>query len=86
VSAGAVRIAVDEHRCVGAGQCAWVAPKLFDQREADGVVVLLQPRPGPEDLSHAREAVERCPARAIRIDEDDIDDDSIEPRVHGDPR
>jgi len=87
VSAGAVRIAVDEHRCVGAGQCAWIAPKVFDQRASDGVVVLLQPHPGPEDLPWVREAVERCPARAITLEHDDIEqDDSTEHPAQGDPR
>lgn len=64
-----VLVTVDEHRCVGAGQCAWVAPNVFTQRASDGVVVLLQPRPAGDDASFAREAVELCPARAIRIDE-----------------
>ncbi|RPH44422.1 MAG: ferredoxin [Burkholderiales bacterium] len=79
MSGGAVRIVVDEHRCVGAGQCAWVAPKVFDQRAADGVVVLLQPRPGPDELPYAREAAQLCPARAIRIEDDPHEDDP-----HGD--
>lgn len=65
-----MRLEVDEHRCVGAGQCAWVAPKVFTQRASDGVVVLLQPVPGPDDEPFAREAVELCPARAIRIHDD----------------
>lgn len=62
-----MRLEVDEHRCVGAGQCAWVAPNVFTQRASDGVVVLLQPVPPAADEPFAREAVELCPARAIRI-------------------
>ncbi|HMS20467.1 MAG TPA: ferredoxin [Sphingorhabdus sp.] len=65
-----MKVVVDEHRCVGAGQCAWVAPAVFDQRPSDGVVVLKQARPGPQDAPYAREAAELCPARAIRIEED----------------
>ncbi len=91
MSAGAVRVKVDEHRCVGAGQCAWIAPKVFDQRASDGIVMLLQPHPGPEDLPWVREAVERCPARAITlehddIEHDDIEQDGIEHPAQGDPR
>jgi hypothetical protein len=48
--------------------------------------VLLQPHPGPEDLPWAREAVERCPARAITLEHDDIEDDSTEHPAQGDPR
>lgn len=64
-----MKVTVDEHRCVGAGQCVWVAPKVFDQRAADGIVVLLQPNPGPDDAPYAREAAALCPAGAIRIDD-----------------
>jgi ferredoxin len=66
-----MKVVVDPQRCVGAGQCVWVAPRVFDQRPQDGVVVLLQPRPGPDDEPYAREAAHLCPARAIRIEEDD---------------
>jgi ferredoxin len=62
-----MRLEVDEHRCVGAGQCAWIAPGLFTQRPGDGVVVLLRPRPSDDEGPLAREAVEVCPARAIRL-------------------
>jgi ferredoxin len=66
-----MKVVVDSARCVGAGQCVWVAPTVFDQRAADGVVVLLQAHPGASDRPHVREAAERCPARAIRIEDDD---------------
>ena len=64
-----MKVVVDQSRCVGAGQCVWVAPKVFDQRAADGIVVLLQSELGPEDAPYVREAAERCPARAIAIDD-----------------
>ncbi len=64
-----MKVVVDEHKCVGAGQCVWVAPAVFDQRPADGIVVLLEACPGPDDLPFVREAVHLCPARAIRIEE-----------------
>ncbi|MFM1988876.1 MAG: Ferredoxin-2 [Pseudomonadota bacterium] len=66
-----MRIEVDERRCVGAGQCVWVAPRVFDQRPADGVVALRAARPDPDDHPGVREAVVLCPARAIRIVSDD---------------
>ena len=66
-----MKVEVDEHRCVGAGQCVWVAPRVFDQRAADGVVTLRVARPDPDDEPYVREAVALCPARAIRIVSDD---------------
>ncbi|KHF43549.1 ferredoxin [Saccharomonospora viridis] len=65
-----MRIGVDEDRCCGAGSCVLVAPDVFDQRDEDGVVVLLDPRP-PERLHAAcREAASVCPAAAITVMEE----------------
>lgn len=65
-----MKVVVDEHRCVGAGQCVWVAPAVFGQRAADGIVELLEPNPGPDEVPAVREAADLCPSRAIRIEED----------------
>ncbi|MEO3789402.1 ferredoxin [Nonomuraea sp. B10E15] len=64
-----MRITVDEDKCCGAGQCVLLAQEVFDQREDDGVVVLLDAAP-PERL-HAtvREAADVCPAAAIELSE-----------------
>ncbi|KII00196.1 ferredoxin [Streptomonospora alba] len=64
-----MRIGVDEDRCCGAGQCALIAPEVFDQRDEDGIVVVLDDAP-PEDARAAvREAASVCPAAAIGLDE-----------------
>jgi len=68
-AAGRLAVRVDEHRCVGAGQCVWVAPQVFDQRASDGVVVLRDPHPPHALEPYVREAAALCPARAIRIEE-----------------
>jgi ferredoxin len=64
-----MKITVDEVKCCGAGQCVMVAPEVFDQRDEDGVVVLLEAEP-PADLHAAvQEAASVCPAAAIELDE-----------------
>lgn len=66
-----MRIEIDQDKCIGAGQCVVAAEAIFDQRDEDGIVVLLDPTP-PESLwAAAREGAELCPAAAIRIVEDD---------------
>lgn len=60
-----MRIDVDRDVCVGAGQCARIAPHLFDQDEEEGLVVVLR-EPGPDDGGALRLAVSGCPARALR--------------------
>ncbi|MEU1259434.1 ferredoxin [Streptomyces chartreusis] len=62
-----MEIAVDEDRCVGAGHCVVAAPEIFDQREEDGVVVLLDPRPPALAHDTVREAAMLCPAAVIRV-------------------
>jgi ferredoxin len=62
-----MRIEFDEPKCVAAGQCAMVAPDLFDQRDEDGVAIVLDATPGPEHHDEAREAAAVCPAAAIHL-------------------
>lgn len=66
---GPLRITLDEEKCVAVGVCALAAPDVFDQREEDGVVVLLDPEPGPEQYEAVQEAVIRCPAAVIRLEQ-----------------
>lgn len=40
-----MRIVADTEKCVGAGQCALVAPQVFDQNVEDGTVILIQAEP-----------------------------------------
>lgn len=65
-----VRVAVDQDKCCGAGSCVLTAPEVFDQREEDGIVVLLDPAPATALHPAVREAAAVCPASAITLDED----------------
>ena len=62
-----MRVEFDEPKCVAAGQCAMVAPDVFDQRDDDGVAVVLDATPGEDQLEAVREAAAVCPAAAIRL-------------------
>jgi len=62
-----MRIVVDEERCCGAGNCAAIAPEVFDQSPDDGVVMLLQQTPPLELVPLLEEAVGLCPVAAIRL-------------------
>lgn len=62
-----MRIEVDLDLCVGGGQCVLAAAEVFDQRDEDGVVVLLDEAPRAELHEAVREAAIRCPAAAIRV-------------------
>ncbi|MBQ0853927.1 ferredoxin [Streptomyces sp. NPDC057621] len=65
-----MRITVDEEKCCGAGQCVVIAPEVFDQRDEDGIVVLLDASPAADRYEGARESAGVCPAAAIQLHED----------------
>ncbi|WP_067693078.1 ferredoxin [Nocardia jejuensis] len=60
-----MRVVVDRGRCIGAGQCVYVAPEIFDQDD-DGLVILLKEDVVKDsDTEDVRQAEILCPARAI---------------------
>ncbi|WP_304453092.1 ferredoxin [Nocardiopsis sp. YSL2] len=65
-----MKITVDEDKCCGAGQCVLIAPEVFDQRDDDGIVVLLDPAPPEDQHPLVRESAAVCPAAAIEVAED----------------
>ena len=64
-----MKITVDEAKCCGAGQCVLIAPEVFDQRDEDGIVILLDGEPAAEQDAAVREAASVCPAAAILLSE-----------------
>ncbi|WP_420036881.1 ferredoxin [Streptomyces sp. cg28] len=65
-----MKITVDEGKCCGAGQCVLIAPEVFDQRDDDGIVILLDAEPPTEQHASVDEAASVCPAAAIELRED----------------
>jgi ferredoxin len=64
-----MKVTVDVDKCVGAGQCVLAAPDVFDQRDDDGLVILLQEAPAGDLREEVQEAAHACPALAITLDE-----------------
>ncbi|MEU0738724.1 ferredoxin [Streptomyces sp. NPDC006134] len=64
-----MNITIDEAKCCGAGQCVLVAPEVFDQRDEDGIVVLLNATPDADQHAAVRDAATICPAAAIQVHE-----------------
>lgn len=62
-----MKIVIDEARCVAAGQCVAAAPDVFDQRDEDGIAVLLDEDPSEDLYDDVRHAAAVCPALAIQI-------------------
>jgi ferredoxin len=62
-----MRVSVDQDRCVGSGQCVLAAPSVFDQRDSDGIVTLLDENPPSDEDAAVVEAASVCPALAITV-------------------
>jgi ferredoxin len=80
-----MRISIDADKCVAVGVCALAAPEVFDQNEDDGVVVLLDATPGPEQYDAVQEAIIRCPAAVIRLEQQAEPGPLAEPVPHTGP-
>ena len=63
-----MRVTVDQDKCVSSGMCVMNAADVFDQNDDDGVVLLLNDRPGPDLADDTRKAAAACPALAIDIE------------------
>jgi ferredoxin len=57
-----MKFEIDRVRCRGHAVCEMMAPETF-RVEADGIAIVLE---GESDLESADEAMESCPANAIR--------------------
>jgi ferredoxin len=66
-----MKVSVKAEHCVGAGECLFAAPDVFDQDD-DARVVLLDPTPPGELRRDVLIAARRCPAQVITVDDDEI--------------
>lgn len=66
---GKITIHIDQVKCVGAGSCVLASPEVFDQREEDGIVVLLMDNPPENLIASVKKAAKLCPALAIVVEE-----------------
>lgn len=62
-----IKVIIDRRRCIGAGNCIYLAPTAFRWREGDLLKPeLLDPATVEEDVLH--EAAASCPTNAILVE------------------
>lgn len=74
VRENAVLIKVSLDLCIGSGNCARLAPGVFDQDPEEGYAIVLEPAPTQESHAAVRQAAAVCPATAIALVETDQQD------------
>jgi ferredoxin len=62
-----MKVSADQSVCVASGQCALLAPDVFDQRADDGIVLVRDGEPAPQHQDVVRQAVLTCPSGALRL-------------------
>ncbi|GAA0709276.1 ferredoxin [Vreelandella titanicae] len=62
-------VSVNQDVCVGAGLCVLSTDEVFDQRDEDGVVKLVQNEPPEELYEKVLGAVRKCPSKAIKAEQ-----------------
>ena len=60
------RVEVDRGLCVGSGSCEMLAPDVFEVDD-EGILAVLEPEPGDDDVPAVRDAVQACPTRALTL-------------------
>lgn len=66
-TSGIGKISAERDRCVGAGQCVLAAPAVFDQDEAEGLVLVLDEKPPVSQSDAVHQAVRACPSGALAL-------------------
>ncbi|MFI9030971.1 ferredoxin [Streptomyces sp. NPDC053560] len=61
-----MRVAVDEDRCIGAGQCELAAPEVFEQDD-EGLSRASDPEPAQALWQQVRQAADLCPVQAVLL-------------------
>ncbi len=66
-----MRIIASTDKCIASGSCVLTSPQVFEQRDEDGVVHILQHHPSLDLLKQVRQAIELCPARVFRLEDEE---------------
>lgn len=64
-----MKVNVDYERCQANGVCIQAAPAVFDMRDDDDQVRLLQEFPDEDFRSEVNQAVQICPTGALSVED-----------------
>jgi len=66
-----MRVIVQTQKCIASGTCVLTCPQVFEQRDEDGVVHVLDEHPPLTLVARVKQAVDFCPALVFRLENED---------------
>jgi ferredoxin len=65
-----VRVIAFTQKCIAGGNCVLTCSDVFEQRDSDGTVHILNERPALALLEKVRQAVDLCPGQVFTIEDE----------------
>lgn len=65
-----MRVIAYTQKCIAGGNCVLTCSDVFEQRDSDGTVHVLNERPSLALLEKVRQAVDLCPAQVFSIEDE----------------
>lgn len=72
-----MRVIAQTQKCIASGICNMTCPQIFEQRDEDGVVHVVNERPSLALLARVRQVVDLCPAQVFRLENEDETEELI---------
>jgi ferredoxin len=70
-----MRVIVQTQKCIASGTCTLTCPQVFEQRDEDGVVHVVDEHPSLALLAKIRQVVDLCPALVFRLEDEEQTED-----------
>ncbi|GCF08010.1 ferredoxin [Dictyobacter arantiisoli] len=65
-----MRVIAYTQKCIASGNCVLACSDVFEQRDSDGTVHILNERPALALLKKVRQAVDLCPNQVFTIEDE----------------
>lgn len=72
-----MRVIAYTQKCVAGGNCVLTCSDVFEQRDSDGTVHVLNQRPDLALLKKVRQAVDLCPGQVFTIEDAENETDLV---------
>jgi ferredoxin len=65
-----MRVIAYTQKCIASGNCVLTCSNVFEQRDSDGTVYVLNERPALTLLKKVRQAADLCPGQVFTIEDE----------------